>query len=148
MFEALLCNGETFRPHSLRESFGTRGAVLVFGGFVFSAIALNWWARYEQYGWHEFDDVPVYGVYRDGPYAVNEFLRRRSVPFGFFSDVDGDVASAYGLLVERHGMAGTQTAMRAIFVIDSNGSVVHTWNTDEWIYPVPTRQLQQHIESL
>jgi peroxiredoxin len=147
-FEALLCNGETFRSHSLKESLGARGGVLIFGGFVFSAIALNWWARYETYGWHEFDDVPVYGVYRDGPYAINEFLRRRTVPFRFFSDVNGDIASAYDLLVDRHGMAGTQTAMRAIFIIDATGSVIHSWDTNEWIHPVPTRQLQTHIESL
>jgi peroxiredoxin len=147
-FEALHCDGETFRPRSLEESLGERGAVLIFGGFVFSAIAQNWWTRYEKYGWHEFDGVPVYGVYRDGPYAINEFLRERSVPFSFFADVDGAIADAYDLLVEREGMAGTRTARRAVFVLDSEGDVVDPWDTDEWIHPVPTRELQESIESL
>jgi peroxiredoxin len=147
-FKTLLCDGETFRPHSLTESLGDRGGVLIFGGFVFSAIALNWWTRYEKYGWHEFDGVPVYGVYRDGPYAINEFLRQRSVPFSFFADVDGTVAEAYDLLVEREGMAGTRTARRAVFVLDDGGQVVGSWDTDEWIHPVPTRELQESIEAL
>jgi peroxiredoxin len=113
-FEALHCDGETFRPRSLEESLGERGAVLIFGGFVFSAIAQNWWTRYEKYGWHEFDGVPVYGVYRDGPYAINEFLRERSVPFSFFADVDGAIADAYDLLVEREGMAGRPVGHRRV----------------------------------
>ena len=147
-FETLLCDGETFRPRSLEESLGARGGVLIFGGFVFSAIALNWWTRYEKYGWHEFEAIPVYGVYRDGPYAVNEFLRQRSVPFSFFVDVDGGVAEAFDLLVERDGMAGVHTARRAVFVLDGDGTVVDAWDTDEWIHPVPTRELQESIESL
>jgi peroxiredoxin len=146
-FEALRCDGETFRPRTLADSLSDRGGVLVFGGFVFSAIALNWWERYERYGWAEFD-VPVYGVYRDGPYAINEFIRRRGVPFEFFSDVNGDIASAYDLLVERHGMVGARTAKRAVFVLDGEGVVVDEWTTDEWIHPVPTRELGASIESL
>jgi peroxiredoxin len=146
-FEALLCDGETFRARTLADALGDRGGVLIFGGFVFSAIALNWWERYERYGWHEFG-VPVYGLYRDGPYAINEFLRRREVPFSFFADVNGDVAAAYDLLVERHGMAGAETARRAVFVLDGEGTVVDAWDTDEWIHPVPTRELQASVESL
>jgi peroxiredoxin len=147
-FETLHCDGEVFRPRTLTDSLGELGAVLILGGFVFSAIAQNWWTRYEKYGWHEFDGVPVYGIYRDGPYAINEFLRACDVPFEFFSDVDGTVAEAYDLLVEREGMAGTHTARRAVFVLDDDGSVVDAWDTDEWIHPVPTRELQESIESL
>jgi peroxiredoxin len=147
-FEALLCDGETFRPEALPAALGDRGAVLVFDGFVFSAIANNWWTRYDTYGWDNFDDVPVYGVVRDGPYSVNEFLRQLGSPFSIFSDLNGDAADAYGLLVERDHMAGTKTARRGIFVLDEEGVVRHAWDTDEWIHPVPREEIEAAVAEL
>jgi peroxiredoxin len=147
-FEALCCDGETFRTTTFSERVGERGAVLVFDGFVFSAIARNWWRRYEQAGWDDFEDVTVTGVVRDGPYAINEFLRRNDSPFAMFSDVDGELAAAYDLLVDREGMAGLTTARRAIAVIDTEGIVRHVWDTDEWIHPVPREEIEAEIEQL
>lgn len=147
-FEALLCDGETFRPRSLTEALGDRGAVLVFDGFVFSAIARNWWTRYEKYGWDGFDDVPVYGIVRDGPYSINEFLRQLDSPFAIYSDLNGEVADSYDLLVERDGMAGTKTSKRGIFVLDDEGEVAHAWDTDEWIHPVPREEIEAAVENL
>lgn len=145
-FEALLCDGETFRATTLSEALDG-GAVLVFFGFTFSAIADNWWKRYQRAGWGEFD-VPVYGVGRDGPYAMNEFLRSRDLPFALFADVDGDVAREYDLLVEREGMAGTRTARRAVFVLDGDAEVRHAWHTDEWIHPVPREEIEDAVADL
>ncbi len=147
-FEALLCDGELFRARSLSAALDDRGAVLVFDGFVFSAIARNWWTRYEAYGWDGFDSVPVYGVVRDGPYSINEFLRQLDSPFSIFSDVNGDVADAYGLLTERDGMAGVRTARRAVVVIDRDGVVRHVWETDEWISPVPHGEIETVVSEL
>jgi len=147
-FEALLCDGETFRARALAERTGDRGAVLVFDGFVFSAIARNWWRRYDRAGWDEFDGVTVTGVVRDGPYSINEFLRQNDSPFAVFADVDGEVAAAYDLLVEREGMAGLHTARRAIFVLDDDGVVRHAWDTDEWIHPVPREEIEAAVDDL
>ena len=147
-FEALLCDGATFRATPLASRLGDRGAVLVFDGFVFSAIARNWWIRYDRAGWDEFDGVTVTGVVRDGPYSINEFLRQNDSLFAVFSDVDGAVADAYDLLVEREGMAGIQTARRAIFVLDSDGVVRHAWDTDEWIHPVPREEVETAVDDL
>jgi peroxiredoxin len=147
-FEALLCDGETFRATALAEALGDRGAVLVFDGFVFSAIAQNWRIRYENADWDAFDGVPVYGIVRDGPYSVNEFLRQLESPFSIFSDLDGDIAENYDLLVERDGMAGAKTARRAVFVLDADGVLRHAWETDEWIYPVPREEIEDAIDAL
>lgn len=147
-FEALLCDGETFRPTALEDAVGERGAVLVFDGFVFSAIAQNWWNRYDSAGWDDFDGVPVYGVVRDGPYSINEFLRQLDSPFSIFSDLNGDVAAAYDLLVERDGMAGTETPRRAVFVLDADAVVEYAWDTDEWIHPVPREEIEDAVAAL
>ena len=147
-FEALLCDGETFRATPLASRLGDRGAVLVFDGFVFSAIARNWWIRYDRAGWDEFDGVTVSGVVRDGPYSINEFLRQLDSPFSMYSDLNGDVADAYDLLVEREGMAGTRTPRRAAFVLDGDGVVRHAWDTDEWIHPIPHEEIEAAVADL
>lgn len=147
-FDTVLCDGETFRPTALSEALGDRGAVLVFDGFVFSAIAQNWWTRYATAGWDEFDGVSVYGVVRDGPYSINEFLRQLDSPFSMFSDLNGDVAEAYDLLVERDGMAGLKTPRRAVSVLDSDGVVQYVWDTEEWIHPVPREEIEDAVAGL
>ena len=146
-FEALWCDGQTFRPRTLSESLDEDGGVLIFFGFVFSAIAENWWGRYERYGWNDLD-VPVYGVGRDGPYSMNAFLREIDSPFSLFADVDGEVADAFDLLVEREGMAGAHTSKRAVYVLDGDGVVRDRWVTDDYIRPVPTRELEESIRGL
>lgn len=147
-FEALLCDGETFRASTLSSTLGDRGAVIVFDGFVFSAIAQNWWTQYGAYGWDEFDAVPVYGVVRDGPYSINEFLRQLDSPFSIFSDLNGTIAEDYGLLVERQGMAGTKTPRRCVFVLDNHRTVRHAWYADGWIDPVPYEEIEDAVSEL
>ena len=146
--EGLYCDGETFRPRTLSAVRGNRGTVLVFGGFVFSAIATNWWQRYANAGWDEFEGAPVIGVHRDGPYAVNAFLRELESPFSMFADVEGDIAGAYDLLGDREGMAGVRTAGRAIVVVDAEGLVDHVWRTDDWISPVPREEIEAAVAAL
>ena len=147
-FEALLCDGEIFRASTLSSALGDRGAVIVFDGFVFSAIAQNWWSQYDTYGWDEFDSVPVYGVVRDGPYSINEFLRQLDNPFSIFSDLNGAIAEAYDLLVERQGMAGTKTPRRGVFVLDNHRTVRHAWHTDGWTDPVPHEEIEDAVSGL
>lgn len=142
-FEALLCTGETFRSRTLEETIDG-GCVLVFFGFAFSAIAENWWKRYERAGWDEFD-VPVLGVSRDGPYAQNAFIRYLDSPFRMFSDTDGAASEAFELLTEREGMANTSTPMRAVFVLDADRTVQYRWIAEDWISPVPLDELTDFL---
>ena len=153
-FETLLCDGETFRSTpfsevcSADERDGQReGAVLVFSAFAFSAIAENWWKRYERAGWDEFT-VPVVGVSRDGPYAQNSFLRYLDSPFRFYADTDAVAGEAYDLLTDRHGMDGVTTPMRATFVVGEGREVEYRWVADDWISPAPRDEVAEAVASL
>jgi peroxiredoxin len=147
-FEALYCDGETFQPRSLSAAAGDRGTVLAFGGFVFGPIARNWFRRYEWYGWPDHDGVAFLPVQRGGPYATNAFLREVDSPLDVFADVDGAVADAYDLLVEREDMAGARTARRGVFVLDADREVRYAYDTDEWIHPLPRDEIAEALESL
>ncbi len=145
-FEVPLCDGETFRSTPL-DGVIDDGAVLVFSGFVFSAIAENWWKRYKRADWAAFD-VPVLGVTRDGPYAQNAFIRQMGLPFRLFSDVNGTACRAYDLLTDRAGMANVSTATRAVFVIDEAGTITYGWVADDWISPAPRPDIEDAVAAL
>lgn len=145
-FEVLLCDGETFRPTPLADAL-SGGGVLVFFGFTFSAIAENWWKRYRRAGWHDFD-VPVLGICRDGPYAINAFLRRNDLPFEIFADVDATAIDTYDLRTDRVGMGPTSTARRAVFVLDDAGVVQYRWLAADWISPVPREEVEEAAGAL
>lgn len=145
-FTALFCDGEAFRPRSL-DGVVDGGAVLVFYGFTYSAIAENWWKEYERRGWNEFD-VPVVGVSRDGPYAQNRFIRDMGLSFELIADVNGDLTDTYGLTTQREGMAGVETARRAIFILDENRTVIERWVADDWISPPPVDEIETAVTEL
>lgn len=148
-FEALLCDGETFRSTALTEALGARGGVVVCTGFAFSAIAQNWWKRFVRAGWHEFEDVPVLGVSRDGPYAQNEFLRWLDRPgFRFFADVNGDVSDSLDLLADRDHMANVSTPWRSAFVVDPDREVEYAFVADDWISPLPRAEIESAVAAL
>ncbi len=146
--EALLCDGEVFTPRRLDECLGDRGLLLSFYGFCFSAPATNWWRRYERYGWQEFPGVPVVGVCRDGPYAVNAFLRELDSPFHVYSDVDAEIAEAFGLLRQRDDMPNASTANRAVYVFDSSGEARYRWLADDDISPQDVDAVEAAVEEL
>jgi len=148
-FEATLCDGETFRSTTLSAALGDRGGVLVSTGFVYSAIAQNWWKRFEKYGWDEFEDAPVIGISRDGPYAQNDFLRwLGNPPFRMFADVNGGVTEALDLMTDRDHMANISTPWRSVFVLDPDREVQYAYVADEWIGPLPHEDVEDAVADL
>jgi len=148
-FEAVCCDGETFRSRRLSATLGGRGGVLVSTGFVFSAIAQNWYKRFVGYGWDDFEDVSVLGVSRDGPYAQNAFLRwLGDTSFGLFADVNGEISGTLGLLVDREGMAAVSTPRRSVFVLDADREVRFAHVADDWISPLPREAIETAVADL
>mgnify|MGYP006278067637 CR=1 FL=1 len=159
--EALLCDGETFRPRRVPELVGNRGLVVSLFGFCYSAIARNWWKRYERYGWGaaaEGDDgggdeidwsgVPVVGAARDGPYATNAFLRAIDSPFRVLADVDGAVADGFGVRRDRDGWPDASSARRAVYVADADGVVTERWLAEDDISPQDVDTILDAVDGL
>lgn len=147
-FEALLCDGETFRDTNIDDALGEHGAVLYFQGFVFSAIARHWWKRFDRNDWDEFDGVPVLGIGRDGPFAHNAFLRKIDSPFRVFSDVDGAVMDAFDLGMERDGMVNTTTPRRSVFVVDADRDVQYRWIAPDTVEPPAVDEIEDAVADL
>jgi hypothetical protein len=162
--EALLCDGETFRPRRLEELVGDRGLVVSLFGFCYSAIARNWWKRYERYGWGgaadddgernvgddgvDWSGVPVVGAGRDGPYATNAFLRAIDSPFRVLADVDGAIADGFGVRRDRDGWPDASSARRAVYVADADGVVTERWLAEDDISPQDVDAILDAVASL
>ncbi len=146
--EALVCDGETFRPRKLRDSVTDRGLVLVFHGFAFSAIATNWMERYSRYGWKDFDGVSLAGVVRDGPYSVNAFLRDIEGDVEIYADVDAEITDAFGLRRRRSGMPGASSANRSAYVFDGDGVATYRWLAEDDVSPVDVDAVEAAVEEL
>lgn len=144
-FSALLCDGEVFREERVSSVAGSNGIVLVFYGFSFSAIAVNWWKRYHRHKWHTLNGRPVVGISRDGPYSQNEFIRKINSPFRLFSDIPGHGIDAYDLGIPRGGMGKTVTANRAVFILTDELVVEDRWVADTWTEPVPIYDLEANL---
>lgn len=147
-FEAVLCDGEVFEDKELDEVLGERGAVLYFHGFVFSAIARHWWKRFDRNDWDQFDEVPVIGIGRDGPFAQNAFLRKVDSPFSVFSDVDGYITDEFDLRMERDGMAHVTTPRRSVFVLNQDREVCFRWLSKYTTSPPPVDEIEDAVDEL
>lgn len=142
---ALHCDGETFYAQSLSNAMAD-GCVLVFFRFAFSATAENWWRRYDRANWNEFD-IPVYGVARDGPYALNAFIRDLDSPFVMFSDTNGTLCESYGLLTGVDDMAGQEVARRAVLVVDETREIRYRWVADDSLDAVSLSEVAEQVRS-
>jgi peroxiredoxin len=147
-FESLLCDGEVFKNRRLDDVLGSRGAIVYFQGFAFSAIARHWWTRFERNGWHEFDGVPVVGVSRDGPFAQNAFIRTVGSPFPVFSDVDGSITDEFGIRTSRDGMANTTVPRRSSFVLDTDRKITYRWIAEDVTTPPAVDGIEEAVAAL
>jgi len=98
-----------------------RGApvLLVFYPFAFSALCGSELGRLRD-SLSDYSGVRVLALSTDPVYSLKAFRDREGYDFPLLSDFwpHGAVASAYGVLDERHGMA-----LRATFLVDADGIV-------------------------
>tara|TARA_B100000945_G_C20387681_1_gene600595 strand:+ start:335 stop:859 length:525 start_codon:yes stop_codon:yes gene_type:complete len=66
----------------------------------------------------------VYGISVDSFFAQNAFVNENNLNFPFLSDYSRKTIEDYGIAVNDFaGMPGYTTSMRAVFVIDSEGTI-------------------------
>ncbi|HIJ00517.1 MAG: glutaredoxin-dependent peroxiredoxin [Candidatus Methanomethylophilaceae archaeon] len=82
------------------------------------------------YGEFKKRDMSFWAIARDPIDMHRRYHARMHFPFPLLSDVNGEVASLYGCLIENHdiykGMAG-----RALYVVDSDGYIAYVWAAKE-----------------
>ena len=73
----------------------------------------------------------LYGVSIDTPAALVEFREQLGLSFGLLSDTNRDLVTSYGVATDFEPLGIEDTAKRAVFVIDEDGTVTYAWVTDD-----------------
>jgi len=73
----------------------------------------------------------LYGISIDTPFALNEFREELSLTFGLISDSNREVVEKYGVAVDFDDVGVKNLANRAVFVVDSSGTVSYAWISDD-----------------
>jgi peroxiredoxin Q/BCP len=84
---------------------------------------LGFSAKYDEF---EALNTVIYGVSMDNMEAHEEFKADFDFPFELILDEDGKLCEEYGVLKSSEGRVGI---MRKTFIIGTNGSIKHQWDT-------------------
>ena len=70
----------------------------------------------------------VVGISVDSPFANKAFATQNNLQFPLLSDYTREVCNHYGGVHEDFaGIKGYSASKRAVFIVDSNGSVIYAW---------------------
>jgi peroxiredoxin len=73
----------------------------------------------------------VYGVSIDTPFTLNEFRAQNSISFPLISDVNRELIDLYDASMDFTGLGVYGVAKRSVFVVDGDGTVTYTWQSDD-----------------
>lgn len=122
---------EEIREYTL-SAYTDRGPVLL-GVYVFdfSPVCSTQMCQLRDMDWYQYrNDLTIFGICTDGPYAHMAFAREEDLTFPLLSDTTGEVLEAYGVLhEEKDGIK--QVPKRALFLIDAEGTIRFKWVADD-----------------
>lgn len=76
-------------------------------------------------------DATVYGVSTDLPHALEAYRQKHDLPFGLVSDTEAEAVDDYGVRADFEDIGVPIVAQRAVFVLDSEGTVTYSWIADD-----------------
>ena len=73
----------------------------------------------------------VFGISADSPFSQGAFREEHGIEFDLVSDMAGDAIRAYGLETDIPDLGLHGIANRAVFVLDSGGTITYRWVADD-----------------
>jgi len=130
-FTAPLANGD-IDQFTLSERLDDGPVVLAFFPGAFTSVCSHEMNTFEE-RLDSFEDsgVTVYGVSIDTPFALNEFRDELGLTFDMISDTNREIIDAYDISMDFTHIGVEDLAKRAVFVVDSDGTVSYSWVSDD-----------------
>jgi peroxiredoxin len=138
---------EGLETHSLADNLGKKRTVLLFFPLSFTSVCQDELCSVSS-GIGEYNDLnaAVYGISVDSPFAQEAFAKAAGITVPLLSDFNKEVAAAYDVLYEELlGFKGV--AKRSAFVIDTDGSVLFSWSSDDPKQLPPFEELRASLAS-
>jgi peroxiredoxin len=116
----------------LDDHLGDGPVVLAFFPGAFSPICRNEMLAFQEH-LGDFHDAgaTVFGISADSPFSQGAFSEEHGLEFGLVSDMGGGVIEAYDLSIDIPDLGLHGIANRAVFVLDSGGTVTYHWVADD-----------------
>ncbi|MDZ4814711.1 MAG: redoxin domain-containing protein [Verrucomicrobiota bacterium] len=113
----------------LSENFGKKNTVLLFFPLAFTGVCTQEMCDVTA-GMNVYSNLnaEVYGVSVDSPFAQEQWATKEKINIPLLSDLNKQVAEAYGVLLPDLAGLGSVSA-RAAFVIDKEGVVQYSEQT-------------------
>jgi len=73
----------------------------------------------------------VYGISVDSPFSQNAFREEHGLEFDLISDFDREIIADYDVQMDFADLGVYGVAKRAVFVVDSDGTVSYAWVSDD-----------------
>jgi peroxiredoxin len=119
---------EDKKSRSLSEVLGKKVVLAFFPG-AFTGICTKELCTFRD-AMSNFNDLhaQVVGISVDAPFANKAFAMQNNLQFPLLSDYTREVSKQYGGVHEDFaGMKGYSASKRAVFIIDTNGTVKYAW---------------------
>ena len=129
-FIAPLVDDET-EATAFVDHLGDGPVVLAFFPAAFSSTCTEEFQTFrDELG--RFDELgaTVFGISTDTAYALEQFREEFDLPVGLISDNNGAIIDAYDVVDDFEHIAMWEVAQRAVFVVDSDGTVQYVWRAD------------------
>lgn len=134
-FTATLARDEP-ESFDLEAALGDGPVVLAFFPGAFTPPCANEMVALQE-RYEEFVDAEatLYGISADSPFCQAAFCEEQGLEFDLVSDMTGEVMDTYGIEIDIPELGLYGIANRAVFVLDEDGTVTHSWVAED-----PTNQ--------
>ena len=121
--------GDTMTDVRLASYLGKSNVVLLFFPFAFTGVCTSEMCDITAgLSGYEALNAKVIGISVDSPFAQEAWAKKENIGITLASDLDKEVAFAYGTLIENLGGFGSASG-RAAFVIDKAGVIRYSEQT-------------------
>ncbi|MFC7154589.1 redoxin domain-containing protein [Halomarina halobia] len=131
-FTAPLATGEDIETFTLSEALDDGPVVLAFFPGAFTSVCSHELATFrDRIDAFSEQDVQLYGVSVDSPFALNAFHDELDLTFPLISDANDELVEQYDVSMDFEELGVEDIAKRAVFVIDADGEVTYAWVSDD-----------------
>ena len=124
-------NSTDLKPRKLSD-FLTQTVVLAFFPGAFTSVCTKEMCTFRD-EWNQISKLgaQVIGISNDGPFANKAFAEAQHLNFPVLGDYKSQTIRDYDILMpDLLHVKGYDAAKRSVFIVDSNGTIVYKWVSD------------------
>jgi peroxiredoxin len=119
------------QPKSLKDFLGKKTVVAFFPGAFTGACTREMCSFRDSLSAFNSMNAGVVAISVDSPFANKAFAENNKLGFPVLSDYTRETSNRYaGVYNDFGGMKGYTAARRAVFILDSTGTVTYAWMTE------------------